>query len=67
MGNIKDSMAHFAGLNLNAQLKMAGWSDANYSNNYTIKQMMSPLGSQLRIREVFSSGRADLPVSALLV
>ncbi|HCO9069526.1 TPA: Ig-like domain-containing protein, partial [Escherichia coli] len=30
-------MAHFAEANLNAQLKMAGWSDANYSNNYTIK------------------------------
>ncbi|HAN8109394.1 TPA: hypothetical protein IGN15_002636, partial [Escherichia coli] len=28
-------MAHFAEANLNAQLKMAGWSDANYSKNYT--------------------------------
>ncbi len=46
-------MAHFAEANLNAQLKMAGWSDANYSNNYTIKPgEVSPLGSQLRIREV---------------
>ncbi|WP_416509928.1 inverse autotransporter adhesin IatC [Escherichia coli] len=47
-------MAHFAEANLNAQLKMAGWSDANYSNNYTIKPgEVSPLGSQLRIREVW--------------
>ncbi|HGU0405059.1 TPA: inverse autotransporter adhesin IatC, partial [Escherichia coli] len=31
-------MAHFAEANLNAQLKMAGWSDANYSKNYTINR-----------------------------
>ncbi|NNR14827.1 inverse autotransporter adhesin IatC [Escherichia coli] len=61
-------MAHFAEANLNAQLKMAGWSDANYSNNYTIKPgEVSPLGSQLRIREVLVVEGADLPVSALLV
>ncbi|MCV7998726.1 inverse autotransporter adhesin IatC [Escherichia coli] len=61
-------MAHFAEANLNAQLKMAGWSDANYSNNYTIKLgEVSPLGSQLRIREVLVVEGADLPVSALLV
>ncbi|HAH5027177.1 TPA: hypothetical protein HH427_000960 [Escherichia coli] len=61
-------MAHFAEENLNAQLKMAGWSDANYSNNYTIKPgEVSPLGSQLRIREVLVVEGADLPVSALLV
>ncbi|EFJ3227565.1 invasin [Escherichia coli] len=60
-------MAHFAEANLNAQLKMAGWSDANYSNNYTIKPgEVSPLGSQLRIREVLVVEGADLPVSALL-
>ncbi|HAH6930545.1 TPA: hypothetical protein HIB61_004943, partial [Escherichia coli] len=59
-------MAHFAEANLNAQLKMAGWSDANYSNNYTIKPgEVSPLGSQLRIREVLVVEGADLPVSAL--
>ncbi|MEF6647924.1 inverse autotransporter adhesin IatC [Escherichia coli] len=61
-------MAHFAEANLNAQLKMAGWSDANYSNNYTIKLgEVSPLGSQLRIREVLVVEGADLPVSVLLV
>ncbi|HCP8757919.1 TPA: Ig-like domain-containing protein [Escherichia coli] len=61
-------MAHFAEANLNAQLKMAGWSDANYSNNYIIKPgEVSPLGSQLRIREVLVVEGADLPVSALLV
>ncbi|MER2723312.1 inverse autotransporter adhesin IatC [Escherichia coli] len=61
-------MAHFAEANLNAQLKMAGWSDANYSNNYTIKPgEVSPLGSQLRIREVLVVEGADLPVSVLLV
>ncbi|ENF3999603.1 Ig-like domain-containing protein [Escherichia coli] len=61
-------MAHFAEANLNAQLKMGGWSDANYSNNYTIKPgEVSPLGSQLRIREVLVVEGADLPVSALLV
>ncbi|MCE3560020.1 inverse autotransporter adhesin IatC [Escherichia coli] len=61
-------MTHFAEANLNAQLKMAGWSDANYSNNYTIKPgEVSPLGSQLRIREVLVVEGADLPVSALLV
>uniref|UniRef100_UPI001653D4E5 Ig-like domain-containing protein n=1 Tax=Escherichia coli TaxID=562 RepID=UPI001653D4E5 len=61
-------MAHFAEANLNAQLNMAGWSDANYSNNYTIKPgEVSPLGSQLRIREVLVVEGADLPVSALLV
>ena len=61
-------MAHFAEANLNAQLKMAGWSDANYSNNYTIKPgEVSPLGSQLRIREVLVVEGAHLPVSALLV
>ncbi|HFL1156875.1 TPA: inverse autotransporter adhesin IatC [Escherichia coli] len=61
-------MAHFAEANLNAQLKMAGWSDANYSNNYTIKPgEVSPLGSQLRIREVLVVEGANLPVSALLV
>ncbi|EPM2711603.1 inverse autotransporter adhesin IatC [Escherichia coli] len=61
-------MVHFAEANLNAQLKMAGWSDANYSNNYTIKPgEVSPLGSQLRIREVLVVEGADLPVSALLV
>ncbi|KDY10611.1 inverse autotransporter adhesin IatC [Escherichia coli] len=61
-------MAHFAEANLNAQLKMAGWSDANYSNNYTIKPgEVSPLGSQLRIREVLVVEGADLPVSAFLV
>ncbi|MEZ0445166.1 inverse autotransporter adhesin IatC [Escherichia coli] len=61
-------MAHFAEANLNAQLKMAGWSDANYSNNYTIKPgEVSPLGSQLRIREVLVVEGADLPISVLLV
>ncbi|HBQ4488033.1 TPA: Ig-like domain-containing protein [Escherichia coli] len=61
-------MAHFAEANLNAQLNMVGWSDANYSNNYTIKPgEVSPLGSQLRIREVLVVEGADLPVSALLV
>ncbi|ELD0455807.1 Ig-like domain-containing protein, partial [Escherichia coli] len=61
-------MAHFAETNLNAQLKMAGWVDANYSNNYTIKPgEVSPLGSQLRIREVLVVVGADLPVSVLLV
>ena len=65
MGNIKRQyMAHFAEANLNAQLKMVGWSDANYSNNYTIKPgEVSPLGSQLRIREDFGCwGRIYLSV-----
>ncbi|HAO0484718.1 TPA: invasin [Escherichia coli] len=65
---LRQYMAHFAEANLNAQLKMAGWSDANYSNNYTIKPgEVSPLGSQLRIREVLVVEGADLPVSVLLV
>ncbi|MGT4730377.1 Ig-like domain-containing protein, partial [Escherichia coli] len=60
-------MAHFAEVNLNAQLKMVGWSDANYSNNYTIKPgEASPLSSQLRIREDAVVVGADLPVSVLL-
>ncbi|EOT0555647.1 inverse autotransporter adhesin IatC [Escherichia coli] len=60
-------MAHFAEVNLNAQLKMVGWSDANYSNNYTIKPgEASPHGSQLRIRDDVVVVGADLPVSVLL-
>ncbi|MCX2161767.1 Ig-like domain-containing protein, partial [Escherichia coli] len=60
-------MAQFAEVNLNAQLKMVGWSDANYSNNYTIKPgEASPLSSQLRIREDAVVVGADLPVSVLL-
>ncbi|EPB8685295.1 Ig-like domain-containing protein, partial [Escherichia coli] len=60
-------MAHFAEANLNAQLKMAGWSDANYSKNYTINRgEVSMLRSQLRIREVLVVAGADIPVSVLL-
>ncbi|HFV4427747.1 TPA: inverse autotransporter adhesin EaeX/Air [Escherichia coli] len=60
-------MAHFAELNLNAQLKMSGWSDANYSNSYMIKPgEVSMLRSQLRIREVLVVAGADIPVSVLL-
>ncbi|EFG2312255.1 inverse autotransporter adhesin IatC [Escherichia coli] len=60
-------MAHFAEANLNAQLKMAGWSDANYSKNYTINRgEVSMLCSQLRIREVLVVAGADIPVSVLL-
>ncbi|MGU6113745.1 Ig-like domain-containing protein, partial [Escherichia coli] len=60
-------MAHFAEVYLNAQLKMVGWSDANYSNNYTIKPgEASPHGSQLRIRDDVVVVGADLPVSVLL-
>ncbi len=60
-------MAHFAEANLNAQLKMAGWSDANYSKNYTINRgEVSMLRSQLRIREVLVVAGADILVSVLL-
>ncbi|HFI9209519.1 TPA: inverse autotransporter adhesin IatC [Escherichia coli] len=60
-------MTHFAEANLNAQLKMAGWSDANYSKNYTINRgEVSMLRSQLRIREVLVVAGADIPVSVLL-
>ncbi|KAE9683355.1 hypothetical protein GP718_24975 [Escherichia coli] len=60
-------MAHFAEANLNAQLKMAGWSDANYSKNYTINRgEVSMLRSQLRIHEVLVVAGADIPVSVLL-
>ncbi|WP_064716761.1 Ig-like domain-containing protein, partial [Escherichia coli] len=60
-------MAHFAEANLNAQLKMTGWSDANYSKNYTINRgEVSMLRSQLRIREVLVVAGADIPVSVLL-
>ncbi|EKG3824355.1 inverse autotransporter beta domain-containing protein, partial [Escherichia coli] len=55
-------MAHFAEANLNAQLKMTGWSDANYSNSYMIKPgEVSMLRSQLRIREVLVVAGADIP------
>ncbi|MDY7945045.1 inverse autotransporter adhesin IatC [Escherichia coli] len=61
-------IASFAELNLNAQLKMAGWIDANYSNSYMIKPgEVSMQRSQLRIREVLLVAGADLPVSVLLV
>ncbi|VFT66665.1 putative invasin [Escherichia coli] len=64
----KQYMAHFAEANLNAQLKMSGWSDANYSNSYMIKPgEVSMQHSQLRIREVLLVAGADLPVSVLLV
>ncbi|HFI9483114.1 TPA: inverse autotransporter adhesin IatC [Escherichia coli] len=64
----KQYMAHFAEANLNAQLKMSGWSDANYSNSYMIKPgEVSMQRSQLRIREVLLVAGADLPVSVLLV
>ncbi|HAW0719635.1 TPA: hypothetical protein JLK13_001502 [Escherichia coli] len=60
-------MAHFAEANLNAQLKMAGWSDANYSKNYTINRgEVSIFRSQLRIHEVLVVAGADIPVSVLL-
>ncbi len=60
-------MAHFAEANLNAQLKMSGWSDANYSNSYMIKPgEVSMLRSQLRIREVLVVAGGDIPVSVLL-
>ena len=60
-------MAHFAEANLDAQLKMTGWSDANYSNSYMIKPgEVSMLRSQLRIREVLVVAGADIPVSVLL-
>ncbi|EFC9209093.1 hypothetical protein CQ854_003304 [Escherichia coli] len=60
-------MAHFAEANLNAQLKMAGWSDANYSKNYTINRgEVSMFRSQLRIHEVLVVAGADIPVSVLL-
>ena len=32
-------MAHFAEANLNAQLKMAGWSDANYSKTTLLTEV----------------------------
>ncbi|HIH6305425.1 TPA: inverse autotransporter adhesin IatC [Escherichia coli] len=61
-------MAYFSEANLNAQLKMSGWSDANYSNSYMIKPgEVSMQRSQLRIREVLLVAGADLPVSVLLV
>ncbi|EMR9379988.1 inverse autotransporter adhesin IatC [Escherichia coli] len=61
-------IASVAELNLNAQLKMSGWSDANYSNSYMIKSgEVSMQRSQLRIREVLLVVGADLPVSVLLV
>ncbi|EIG0447451.1 Ig-like domain-containing protein [Escherichia coli] len=60
-------MAHFAEANLNAQLKMADWVDANYSKSYTInKGEVSMFRSQLRIHEVLVVAGADIPVSVLL-
>ncbi|HAH3592671.1 TPA: hypothetical protein GF190_15775, partial [Escherichia coli] len=60
-------MAHFAEANLNAQLKMAGWVDANYSKSYTINRgEVSMFRSQLRIHEVLVVPGADIPVSVLL-
>ena len=60
-------MAHFAEANLNAQLKMAGWVDANYSKSYTINRgEVSMFRSQLRIHEVLVVAGADIPVSVLL-
>ncbi|MFL9224379.1 inverse autotransporter adhesin IatC [Escherichia coli] len=60
-------MAHFAEANLNAQLKMAGWVDANYSKSYTINRgEVSKFRSQLRIHEVLVVAGADIPVSVLL-
>ncbi len=60
-------MAHFAEANLNAQLNMAGWVDANYSKSYTINRgEVSMFRSQLRIHEVLVVAGADIPVSVLL-
>ncbi len=60
-------MAHFAEANLNAQLKIAGWVDANYSKSYTINRgEVSKFRSQLRIHEVLVVAGADIPVSVLL-
>ncbi|EFA4018882.1 hypothetical protein E2P18_14635 [Escherichia coli] len=60
-------MAHFAEANLNAQLKMAGWVDANYSKSYTINRgEVSKFRSQLRIHELLVVAGADIPVSVLL-
>ncbi|MCQ8984043.1 inverse autotransporter beta domain-containing protein [Escherichia albertii] len=59
--------AHTAGGSINAELKMSGWSESQYSNNYTINPgEASPFTSQLRIRNLWTVVDGDLIVDAYL-
>ncbi|EJM0808665.1 inverse autotransporter beta domain-containing protein [Escherichia albertii] len=59
--------AHTAGGSIKAELKMSGWSESQYSNNYTINPgEASPFTSQLRIRNLWTVVDGDLIVDAYL-
>ncbi|EQB7290254.1 hypothetical protein FYK26_19155 [Escherichia albertii] len=59
--------AHTAGGSIKAELKMSGWSESQYSNNYTINPgEASPFTSQLRIRNLWAVVDGDLIVDAYL-
>ncbi|WP_113650571.1 inverse autotransporter beta domain-containing protein [Escherichia albertii] len=59
--------AHTAGGSIKAELKMSGWSESQYSNNYTINLgEASPFTSQLRIRNLWAVVDGDLIVDAYL-
>ncbi|EHQ8140502.1 inverse autotransporter beta domain-containing protein [Escherichia albertii] len=59
--------AHTAGGSIKAELKMSGWSESQYSNNYTINPSeASPFTSQLRIRNLWAVVDGDLIVDAYL-
>ncbi|MCZ8898273.1 hypothetical protein OM217_20965, partial [Escherichia albertii] len=59
--------AHTAGGSIKAELKISGWSESQYSNNYTINPgEASPFTSQLRIRNLWTVVDGDLIVDAYL-
>ncbi|WP_161525470.1 inverse autotransporter beta domain-containing protein [Escherichia albertii] len=59
--------AHTAGGSIKAELKMSGWSESQYSNNYTINPgEASPFTSRLRIRNLLAVVDGDLIVDAYL-
>ena len=59
--------AHTAGGSIKAELKMSGWSESQYSNNYTINPgEASPFTSQLRIKNLWAVVDGDLIVDAYL-
>ena len=59
--------AHTAGGSIKAELKMSGWSESQYSNNYTINPgEASPFTSQLRIRNLWAVVDGDLIIDAYL-
>ena len=59
--------AHTAGGSIKAELKMSGWSESQYSKNYTINPgEASPFTSQLRIRNLWTVVDGDLIVDAYL-